>query len=67
MGQYFDSNFVSHGIVRAADGTIVTFDAPGAGTSPFEGTGAISISPSGQVMGSYVDSNFTFHGFVRNP
>jgi len=46
--------------VRAADGTIVIFDAPGA-----VGTGAISITPSGAATGSYTDSNFVFHGFVR--
>jgi len=63
-GQYFDSNFVPHGFVRAADGTIVAFDAPGAGTG---GTSPISLSPSGEAMGSYLDSNFTFHGFVRTP
>ena len=27
-----------HGYVRTADGTITTFDAPGAGTSPGQGT-----------------------------
>jgi hypothetical protein len=53
-----------HGFVRAADGTVVTFDAPGAGTG---GTNAFDISPSGEAMGWYLDSNFTFHGFVRKP
>jgi hypothetical protein len=63
-GQYLDANFVSHGFVHATDGTIVTFDAPGAGTG---GTNAFSISPSGEAMGWYLDSKFTFHGFVRKP
>ena len=53
---------MSHGFVRAADGTIVTFDAPGAIS-----TGGTSISPSGQVMGGYTDSNFVSHGLVRTP
>ena len=64
VGQYLDSNFVSHGFERAADGTIITFDAPGAASG---GTSPISITPSGAAMGSYPDSNFVFHGFVRTP
>jgi hypothetical protein len=48
--------------MRVADGTIVTFDVPGA-----SGTGPISISPSDAVMGSYSDSNGVNHGFVRTP
>jgi len=47
-----------------AQGEIVSFDAPGAGTG---GTNPFSISPSGEAMGSYLDSNFVFHGFVREP
>jgi hypothetical protein len=64
VGQYLDSNFVSHAFERAADGTIITFDAPGAASG---GTSPISITPSGAAMGSYPDSNFVFHGFVRTP
>jgi hypothetical protein len=63
-GQYLDPNSVSHGFVRNADGTIVTFDAPGAGTG---GTNAFSMSPSGVAMGWFLDSNFTFHGFLHKP
>jgi hypothetical protein len=49
-------------VVRAADGTIVTFDVPAA-----SGTGPINISPSGAAMGSYSDANGVNHGFVRMP
>jgi hypothetical protein len=41
-GVIIDDNSVSHGFVRAKDGAITTFDAPGAGTGPYQGT-----SPSG--------------------
>ena len=37
-GRYIDASDVSHGFLRAADGTITTFDAPGAGTGPGQGT-----------------------------
>src|SRR5262249_6702453 len=37
-GYYNDSSNVAHGYMRAPDGTITTFDAPGAGTGPFQGT-----------------------------
>jgi len=62
VASYADSNFVSHGFVRAADATIVTFDVPGA-----SGTGPTSISPSGAIMGSYSDANGVSHAFVRKP
>jgi hypothetical protein len=37
-GWHADSNLVYHGFVRAANGTITTFDAPGAGTGQYLGT-----------------------------
>ena len=37
-GLYTDTNYAAHGFVRAPDGTITTFDAPGAGTGSGEGT-----------------------------
>ena len=38
-GTYLDSNRVAHGYVRTANGTISTFDAPGAGTgTTYRGT-----------------------------
>ena len=32
-----DGNNVSHGFLRAPDGTMTTFDVPGAGTGAFTG------------------------------
>jgi hypothetical protein len=66
----FDS--VSHGFVRAKDGTVTLLDAPGAGTiadgfNPSQGTFARSINPGGLVTGFYVDANTVYHGFLWIP
>src|SRR5215469_18649389 len=37
-GNYSDASSVNHGYVRARNGAITTFDAPGAGTGPGQGT-----------------------------
>src|SRR5207302_114184 len=37
-GYYSDASNVTHGYVRAPDGTFTTFDAPGAGTGSGQGT-----------------------------
>ena len=34
-GAFLDASFVHHGFLRVPDGTITTFDAPGAGTGFF--------------------------------
>jgi hypothetical protein len=64
VGEYFDANGANHGFVRDKDGTITTFDAPGAGTGTGQGTFALSINPSGEAIGFYSDSNDAFHGYV---
>src|SRR5438128_9838206 len=48
-----------------AQGEITTFDAPGAGTGPGQGTLPQQITAAGTVVGNYVDTNFVTHGFVR--
>jgi hypothetical protein len=53
-----------HGFVRAPDGTITTFDAPGAGIA---GTYSISINSAGEITGWFFDANFVGHGFLRDP
>ena len=60
---------MNHSFVRAKDGTITTFDAPGAGTGPGQGSGIFSeaINPSGAIAGAYIDSSNVFHGFLRTP
>jgi hypothetical protein len=53
---------------------ITTFDAPGAGTSAFQGTGcfaftdcSVLINNWGAITGYYLDANNAYHGFVRSP
>jgi hypothetical protein len=52
--------------IPASAETITTFDAPGAGTGPFQGTYAYSISPSGTIIGYSRDANNVRHGFIRS-
>jgi hypothetical protein len=65
VGSSLDANNVYHGFVRAADGTITTFDIPGAGTGAFQGTFPGGINPAGTIPGTYTDSSGVNHGFVR--
>jgi hypothetical protein len=46
--------------------TITTFDAPGAGTGPGQGTYALDIEPSGTTIGFIRDANEVRHGFIRS-
>ena len=50
-----------HGFLRARDGTITTFDAPGAVF-----TESYAINSAGTITGVYSDQNFNAHGFVRD-
>jgi hypothetical protein len=51
----------------------ITFDAPGAGTGPNQGTGCFFydcyalINNLGEITGYYLDTNNVYHGFVRSP
>src|SRR6266496_2766750 len=47
--------------------TITTFDAPGAGTGPGQGTITFAINPAGTISGRYADAGDAIHGFVRTP
>jgi hypothetical protein len=57
-------NAGGHGFQRFADGTISTFDAPGAGTAQFQGTFPGAINNAGAIAGTVVDSNNVSHGFL---
>jgi hypothetical protein len=53
---------------------VITFDAPGAGTSAYQGTGcfaytdcSVLINNWGAITGYYLDANNVFHGFLRSP
>src|SRR5271169_4694540 len=43
----------------------IIFDAPGAGTGPYQGTTSFFNNPAGTITGYYVDANYVTHGFVR--
>src|SRR6516165_8006688 len=47
--------------------TFITFDVPGAGTGPFQGTAGYAINPAGEIAGQYLDASNVYHGFVRTP
>jgi hypothetical protein len=64
-GNYYDASGVQHGMVRANDGTITTFDVPGAGTGAGQGTHTAGINPAGEIEGHYVDARGVSHGFLR--
>jgi hypothetical protein len=69
---YVDADNVIHGFVRDPEGRFTTFDAPGAGTGPFQGTGCfsdcpVSLNNRGALTGVYVDANYVQHGYLRNP
>jgi len=71
-GIYSDANSVNHGFLRSPDGRFTTFDAPGAGTDSYEGTGCFSDCPVrlndwGAIAGVYIDTNFVYHGYLRSP
>ena len=69
IGYYIDDvGFAFHGFLRAPDGTITTFDAPGAGTQAAfsQGTFAYGLNPAGAIAGVYGDANFVSHGFLRD-
>src|SRR5215472_12900122 len=52
--------------IKLSGQTITTFDAPGAGTGPFQGTSALDIDPSGTTIGFFRDANSVRHGFSRS-
>ena len=47
--------------------TIITFNAPGAGTGPGQGTIAFAINPAGTISGRYADAGGAIHAIVRTP
>jgi N-acetylneuraminic acid mutarotase len=68
-GGYVDADGVMRGFLRLANGTLNSFDAPGAGTSAggVEGTAGVGINDTGIIVGTYADANNVFHGYVYSP
>ena len=55
--------------VSAQEDRIITFDAPGADTTPgdYNGTYPSSINIWGVITGSYQGADTVFYGFLRGP
>jgi hypothetical protein len=66
-GSFNDGFSVKHGFLRASDGTVTTFDVPGAGTGFNQGTVPLGINPAGAIMGLYIDAKYRHHGFFFLP
>lgn len=69
-GLFSDSNGLYHGFVLTAAGTMTTFSAPGAATTPvfmLSGTGGGGVNASGAIVGAYGDANAVFHGMLLSP
>jgi len=65
-GIFVDAKGVLHGFLRAPDGIFSTFDAPGAGTGPGQGTiPEVSNNPEA-IVGNFTDGNSVNHGFLLN-
>ena len=58
---------VSNSALVPPQSTIITFDVPGAGTGPGQGTMPYAINPAGAIMGPYLDASNVYYGFVRDP
>jgi hypothetical protein len=59
---------------NAGEPRIITFEAPGAGTAQYQGTGcfaytdcSVLINNFGAITGYYLDANNVSHGFVLLP
>ena len=61
VGNYGDSSG-DHGFLRAKDGTITSFDAPGAA-----GTLGDFLNSDGTAVGAYYDSTGVNHAYIRSP
>ena len=55
------------GLLAAEKATLISFDIPGSGTKPGQGTVAATIADLGAVTGCYVDGENVGHGFLRAP
>jgi hypothetical protein len=71
-GNFSDNsgNFVQHGLIRSPGDKLSTFEAPGAGTGLYQGTGCpgcnLGVNHLGEIAGTYTDANYVFHGFLRS-
>ncbi len=52
-------------ISNSTSSEFATFEAPNAGAGSYQGTVALGINSSGEVVGMYIDAKGLTHGFVR--
>ena len=65
-GDFQESKLIYRGFIREPDGSFVAYDAPDAGTGPFQGTlGFSGINKDGTVAGVYFDAGGYPHGYTR--
>jgi hypothetical protein len=67
VGRYWtaDQGSTSTSFLRSANGTFITFDAPG--TNKQATPGAVGINATGTITGNFNDSNYSPHGYLRTP
>lgn len=70
VGNFEDSNLVGHSMIRTPDGKLTAYDAPGAGTGIYQGTGCpgctVGVNFLGVIAGEYIDNSNVFHGYLRD-
>jgi hypothetical protein len=66
-GSFNDGLNIDHGFLRTSNGTLTTFDVPGAGTGFNQGTLPLGINPAGMIFGTYFDAMSVPHGFLFLP
>ena len=64
-GGYTTGDGVIHGFVRDPEGTITSFDGPGAGTTNGNGSVGEMINDAGTIPGVSLDNNGLNHAFIR--
>ena len=57
---------VNHGFVREPNGSFGSFDVPGAGTGPNQGSFPDNVNGHGDIAGFYIDGQNVEHAFVRS-
>ena len=65
-GNYADASNISHGFLRAPDGTFTTFDVLSV-NGGLQSTVPFAINDVGAITGEYIDAGNTRHGFLRAP
>lgn len=67
-GIMMDGQNIWHGFLRSPEGEFTTFEAPGSGTGPFQGTWINfneGLNGNRTATGWYIDGTNTYHGYMR--